>query len=119
MNEMLLNALDKLKQDIETNKDIIILNKIECEMNNSEEVMRLAYQKDVALDKYNNVIKFFSDDSKEVTEARKELQKAKIALETNEIVKKYLETYKKVKKIYNSINEIVFNDFITKCECKK
>lgn len=101
----------KLKQTLEDDPRVIRLNELEKKMNESEEVMLLAYQKDLKADEYSDALKHFSSDSEEVSVALKNLHEAKLKLDNHPLVKEYLSSYKEVKELYNQINEILFANF--------
>ena len=111
MNQNLLEKATSLKVEISALpevKELECLNKL---LNENEEVMKLAYRKDVAATKYEDAIRFFGENSNEALGARKVLYQAKLALDENELIKQYNEAYKKVRKIYDKINEEIFNPF--------
>ena len=116
MNEELLKLTYELKDALNNDYRLFNLNKIEEKMNNDEEVMALSYQKDMALDKYNEMLKYFSDDSKEVIEARKSLVEAKRKLESHPVVREYLSNYQQVRLLYETINETLFS-YLNKNMC--
>ena len=99
LNELLVN-----------DERIIFLNKLEKEMNENEEVMALAYQKDLAVSNYNDALNHFSNDSEEVKKAQHELHLKKEALDNHPLVREYLSAYSKVRDLYLEINEILFSD---------
>ena len=109
MNEEILKLTYKLKKAIESDERIIALNKIEKEMENNEEVMALSYKKDVYLDKYNELGKYYSDDSDELIKARRDFATAKKELESHPLVREYLLKYQKVRLLYEEINDTLFS----------
>ena len=100
-----------LKEKLNNDPRVVLLNKLEKEMNENEEVMALAYKKDMACLKYSDALNHFSKDSEEVKEALKELHEAKKNLDNHPLVKEYLKAYVEVRDLYNEINEILFSDF--------
>ena len=97
---------DLLKND----ERILLLNKLEKEMNENEEVMTLAYQKDVAVSNYSDALNHYSKDSEEVKKAQKELHLKKEALDNHPLVRQYLNVYSKVRDLYFEINDILFSN---------
>ena len=116
MNEEILNITYQLKEALNNDERIVNLNKIEKEMNESEEVMSLSYKKDMALDKYNEMLKYFADDSEEVIKARQELAQAKKELESHPLVRSYLKAYQEVRMLYEEINNTLFS-YLNKNMC--
>ncbi|MCR5185332.1 MAG: YlbF family regulator [Bacilli bacterium] len=115
MNEEILLSANKLKEALKNDERIIALNAIEKKMMESEEVMALSYQKDVAADKYNDMLRIYKENSEEVTSSLKELAEAKKKLEEHPLVREYLKAYQKVRLLYEEINQTLFsslnNDF--------
>ena len=116
MNEEILKLTYQLKDALNKDSRIVNLNQIEVAMNENEEVMSLSYKKDVALDKYNEMLKYFSDTSEEVIKARKELAKNKKELESHPLVREYLKAYQMVRMLYEEINNTLFS-YINKNMC--
>ena len=78
-------------------------------MSNDNEVIALAYQKDLAVSNYSDALNHFADDSKEVIKARKELHEKKLALDTHPLVREYLDAYKEVRDLYIQMNALLFD----------
>ena len=53
----------ELKDLLTNDSRIILLNELEKKMNDSEEVMALSYQKDVAVSEYSDALNHFLEDS--------------------------------------------------------
>ena len=119
MNDSLMNSLEKLKEAIESDPRVLHLNELDKKLNDNEEVMKLAYKKDMALLSYEDSLKHFKEDSKEVGDAQKRLYEAKLSLDNHPLVKEYNEAYKEVRKIYSQINDELFNRFVIKHRCNK
>lgn len=111
MNENLLNKLDILKEAIENDPRVKRLNELEEKMDKNDDVMRLAYQKDVALTNFEDALKHFKEGSPEVQKAQKELYEAKKNLDTHPLVDEYRKAYNEVRKLYDEINKELFFDF--------
>ena len=111
MTEELYQKLNDFKKMMENDPRIILLNQKEKEMNESKEVMALAYKKDMAAVNYSDTLNHFSRDSDEAKEAMKKLHAAKLELDNHPLVREYLEAYKQVRALYEEINGILFKDF--------
>lgn len=111
MNVVLLSRINELKEELTNHPDVIELEKIEKELENNEEIMKLCYRKDSCLTKYEDAIRYFGENSEEAKSAQKLLYQAKLEMDNNEIIKKYNEQFKKVRKLYDKINEEIFNKF--------
>ena len=111
MNDSLMNSLEKLKEAIESDPRVLHLNELDKKLNDNEEVMKLAYKKDMALLSYEDSLKHFKEDSKEVGEAQKRLYEAKLSLDKHPLVIEYNNAYKLVRELYNKINEVLFKKF--------
>ena len=111
MNIELINSLTKLKEAINNDPRVLKLNELDNKLNNDEEVMRLSYKKDMASVSYEDALKHFPENSKEVRDAQRRLHEAKLNLDNNELVKKYNQAYKEVRLMYEMINESLFAKF--------
>ena len=111
MDEKIFSLTDELKKEMDNDPRFLKLQEAEERMNNDEEVMRLAYQKDLKSDKYNDLLKIYDDNHPLVVAARKELVEAKTNLESHPLVKDYLKAYAEVKMLLYKVNDILFGDF--------
>ena len=111
MTDSLFSLISSLNYSLSSDERIISLNEIEKIMNEDEQAIRLCYRKDMMNMEYNDKLRFFKQDSKEVKEARKNFYEAKKEFESYEIVKKYLKSYKEVRELLDEINEVLFSDF--------
>ena len=100
----------ELKELLAHDERLILLDKLEKEMNQNEEVMALAYQKDVAVTNYNDALNHFASDSDEVKKAQHELHIKKEALDNHPLVRQYLNAYSKVRDLYFELNDILFSN---------
>ena len=100
----------ELKELLANDERIILLDKLEKEMNQNEEVMALAYQKDVAVSNYNDALNHFTSDSEEVKNAQHELHIKKQALDNHPLVRQYLNAYSQVRDLYFELNDILFSN---------
>ena len=109
----------ELKEMLANDERVILLDKLEKEMNENEEVMALAYQKDVAVTNYNDALNHFSSDSEEVKKAQHELHLKKEALDNHPLVRQYLNAYSQVRDLYFELNDILFSNLNTNLKgCK-
>ena len=113
MSRDIYSKVNQLKDDINSDPRVVLLEQLEKEMNENEEVMRLSYAKDMAAVNYSDTLNHFSEDSKEAKEAMNKLHEAKLALDNHPLVRKYLSAYKEVRELYENINKILFSDFST------
>ena len=111
MNEEIYQKAELLKEMLDNDPRVIRLNELEKRMDESEEVMALAYKKDMAAVKYSDILNHFKEDSIEAQLALKELHQAKYDLDSHPIVKDYLKAYKEVRELYDEINKILFSSF--------
>lgn len=117
MTEILCQKLNNLKDAILNDERVLRLNEIEKKMNESDEVMKLAYQKDMMCIAYEDALKYFGENSKEALEAQKKLFEAKLSLDNHPLVVKYMNAYNEVKSLYGKINDELFSP-ITKRDLK-
>ena len=108
-----------LKDALKDDPRIKALEEAEEKMNNNEEVIALAYQKDLACSLYSDALNHFSEDSPEVKKAQKELYEKKLALDNHPLVREYLEAYKKVRELYIELNDTLFSDLSLHLKEKK
>ena len=109
----------ELKDLLSNDERLILLNMLETKMNESEEVMALAYQKDLAVSAYSDALNHFAKDSEEIKKAQHDLHVKKEALDNHPLVKEYLKAYSEVRDLYFQINEILFSNLnLKQKECK-
>lgn len=111
MKQNIYLQAEQLKENIANDPRMIHLLELEKKMNENEEVMALAYKKDMAAVNYSDVLNHFSEDSEEAKKALKELHEAKLNLDQHPLVREYLNAYKEVRELYDEINEILFSNF--------
>ena len=109
MDNELIKVTYALKMAIDNDERMIRLNQTEKAMEDSEEVMSLSYKKDMALERYNEILKYFKDDSEEANKARRLLSEAKAELEKHPLVREYLSAYQQVRLMYEKINNTLFS----------
>ncbi|MFA7032394.1 MAG: YlbF family regulator [Bacilli bacterium] len=98
-----------LKDALKKDPRIVYVNQCEEKMNDSPEVMALAYQKDLAASRYAELLNIYPEDSEEIRNARLNLQKAKMALESHPLVRNYLKAYVEVRDLYFVMNDKLFS----------
>ena len=108
MAKDIYEAAYELKDLLSQDERIKRLNELEQKMNNDNEVIALAYQKDLAVSHYSDTLNHFSEDSEEVKIAQKELYEKKLALDTHPLVREYLDAYKEVRDLYIQMNALLF-----------
>ena len=111
MNQILLENALKLKEELDSLPEVKELDRLNKLLNENEEVMRLAYKKDMASTKFEDAIRYFGEQSKEAQDAQKALHLAKLELDKHELVARYNKQYKLVREIYDRINKEIFNPF--------
>ena len=114
MSKDIYNLAYELKELLANDERIKKLNSLEEKMNNDNEVISLAYQKDMACLKYSDALNHYAKDSEEVKALQKELHEKKLALDTNETVSEYLKAYSAVRDLYFEMNDILFSGLDTK-----
>ena len=100
----------ELKDLLVNDPRVIRLNELEKKMNENEEVMALAYQKDVAVSEYSDALNHFAKDSDEVKKAQHNLHIKKEALDNHPLVRDYLKAYSEVRNLYFELNDILFSN---------
>ena len=110
MNEKTYQSAYELHELIVNDERYIALNRLEKEMEEDDEVCALSYKKDLANDKYNDMVRLFGSDSKEASKALKELYEAKKNLDTHPKVVAYINAFKVIRHLFDEINEILFKD---------
>ena len=100
----------ELKDLLTNDPRIIRLNELEKKMNENEEVMALAYQKDVAVTEYSDALNHFTKDSEEAKKAQHNLHIKKEALDNHPLVRDYLKVYSEVRDLYFELNDILFSN---------
>ncbi len=104
----------ELKELLSQDERVVLLNKLEKEMNDNEEVMALAYQKDLAISNLSDAINHFGENSEEAKKAQHELFLKKEALDNHPLVRDYLKAYQEVRELYFNLNDILFSNLSLK-----
>lgn len=110
MTNDIYSVAGELKDLLEKDARILLLDELDKKLSNSEEVMALSYQKDLAVSQYSDALNHFASDSEEVKRYQHELFLKKEALDTHPLVKEYLKAYAEVRDLYYQINEILFGE---------
>jgi cell fate (sporulation/competence/biofilm development) regulator YmcA (YheA/YmcA/DUF963 family) len=98
-----------LKDALKKDSRMVRVTQCEEKMNDSVEVMALAYQKDLAASRYAELLNIYPEDSEEIRNARLALQKTKIALESHPLVRDYITAYAEVRDLYFMMNDKLFS----------
>lgn len=109
MNKDIYLLSSELKQLLNADERLIFLNQLEKEMNANQEVMLLAYQKDMAISEYSDLLNHFSLEEEIVKKAQHQLYEKKKALDEHPLVRRYLLVYSQVRDLYLEISDILFN----------
>ncbi|MBO8428078.1 MAG: YlbF family regulator [Firmicutes bacterium] len=110
MDIELINKCFELKDLIHNLKEYKDAIDSELKMENDDEVKLLSYYKDLAIMDYEDNLKHFSKNSKEVLESSKVLSNRIYELNNHPLVKDYKEKLDKLNKIYNEIDKELFGD---------
>lgn len=111
MTSYLSELISKLNLAISEDDRVKRLNELDKKLSSNEEVMALAYKKDMCLIDFEDALKHFGENSKELIVAQRKLYEAKLALDLHPLVNEYNAAYKEVRKIYDLINKELFKDF--------
>lgn len=111
MREELYQELYELKKKLEKNEYFLELKRLDEELNNNEEVMKLAYKKEMAILDYEDALNHFGKNSEEARKNQQILAKCKLELDSHPLVKEYYQSLKKVREIDSKINLELFEDF--------
>ena len=111
MDQKLFDLTNEMKEAMKNDPRFILLNKLEKEVNENEEIMSLAYRKDLAITNYSDLLKIYNENAPEVEGARKALYQAKLALDNHPLIIEYNKAYKEVKDVLDNVNNIIFDSF--------
>ncbi|HHT66974.1 MAG TPA: YlbF family regulator [Erysipelotrichaceae bacterium] len=110
MNKDIYTLSSELKQLLDADERLILLNELEEKMRDNQEVMELAYYKDLAISRYSDLLNHFSSEDKITKKAHRELFLKKKALDEHPLVREYLKAYSQVRDLYLEISTILFSD---------
>lgn len=106
MNSELLDSVYNLKEILETNEDIVLLNELEAKMLSNDEFKTLSLEKEKLSASINkdNIDKVVMEEIDKITAKMRSLP----------VTKEYLAQYNKVTHIYDKINKEIFYPFTNK-----
>lgn len=116
MNSSLYDELYELRRLLKSDERFRALEELDQKLNENEEVMKLSYQKEMAIVEYEDALNHFGKNSKELQKAQQKLAKCKLDLDNHPLVRKYYLALQKVRLIDQQINEKLFQDFQVKEE---
>ena len=111
MNEKVYNLARNLKEEMDKDPRFIRLKELDKKMSEDEEVMLLSYKKDLANNRYNDLLKIYNENDEVVLEARRELIQRKDELDSHPLVKEYLSALNEVRIVLFEMNRIIFDGF--------
>ncbi len=109
MNEELLLKCYELNELIHESKEYQEFIKIEEKINHNEELMKLAYKKDLVIMDYEDALKHFSKNSKEVLKEQIKLKEIMDQINSIDDVKIYNEKLNNLNKLYEEIDNKLFS----------
>ena len=118
MNNSLYEEVYKLRDQMKSNPRFLALKEMDEKLNNDEEVMKLAYQKEMAIVEYEDALNHYGKNSAELKKAQQNLAKCKLNLDNHPLVKEYYLALQKVREMDRKVNEKLFDDFNMKEEEK-
>ena len=118
MNNSLYEEVYKLRDQMKSDPRFLALQKMDEKLNNDEEVMKLAYQKEMAIVEYEDALNHYGKNSAELKKAQQNLAKCKLNLDNHPLVKEYYLALQKVREMDRKVNEKLFDDFNMKEEEK-
>ncbi len=111
MNASLYDELYELRYVIRNDKRFLALKELDEKLNENEEVMKLSYQKEMAIVEYEDALNHFGKNSEELKKAQQKLAKCKLELDNHPLVKEYYLALRKVREMDQQINDKLFHDF--------
>ncbi len=118
MNNSLYEEVYKLRDQMKSDPHFLALKEMDEKLNNNEEVMKLAYQKEMAIVEYEDALNHYGKNSAELKKAQQNLAKCKLNLDNHPLVKEYYLALQKVREMDRKVNEKLFDDFNMKEEEK-
>ena len=118
MNNSLYEEVYKLRDQMKSDPRFLALKEMDEKLNNDEEVMKLAYQKEMAIVEYEDALNHYGKNSAELKKAQQNLAKCKLNLDNHPLVKEYYLALQKVREMDRKVNEKLFDDFNMKEEEK-
>lgn len=111
MTKEIISLCEELRTLLNDKEEIKRLNELEKEINSNQEVIALAYKKDLISSEYSDLLKYYSEDNEIVVNKQKQLHEAKLNLDNHPLISEYRSLYARVTLIYKEINDILFKDF--------
>lgn len=111
MKEALYKELYELRDMIKNSEDFRHLEELDKKLNEDEEVMKLAYQKEMAIVAYEDALNHYGKNSAELKKAQQNLAKCKLNLDNHPLVKEYYLALRKVREMDRKIDEELFTPF--------
>ena len=118
MSNSLYEEVYKLRDQMKSDPRFLALKELDEKLNNNEEVMKLAYQKEMAIVEYEDALNHYGKNSAELKKAKQNLAKCKLNLDNHPLVKEYYLALQKVREMDRKVNEKLFDDFNMKEEEK-
>lgn len=111
MEDKIYFLAKEINEELNNHPDVIFLNRLEKELNDSFEVYILSNKKDDALEKYISNKEAYGENSPEAEKSMKELSSTKEELNNHPLVKEYLSVYSRVRDLYLEIDHILLSDY--------
>lgn len=118
MNEALYKELYELRDLMKNDPRFLAFQELDKKLNENEEVMKLAYQKEMAIVEYEDALNHYGKNSVELQKAQQNLAKCKLNLDNHPLVKEYYLALQKVREMDRKIDQELFHDFQLKEEKK-
>ena len=116
MDDKIYNLASSLNESLNNRPEVIKLNELEKQLNDSYDVYILSKKKDVTLDEYSRLKDIYGESDPKVIDALKAVKEAKEKLDNFPLVKEYLSQYSLVRDLYLEVDNILFSD-IRKGKC--
>lgn len=111
MNSTLYEEVCKLRDQMKSDPRFLLLKEMDEKLNNNEEVMKLSYQKEMAIVAYEDALNHYGKNSPELQKAQQNLAKCKLNLDNHALVKEYYLALQKVREMDRKVNQKLFDDF--------
>ncbi len=108
MNLELIEKIDTLREDIKNSSEYLELEKATFDMENDSEIQLLCYKKDMLILEYEDALKIYDKNSKEILLINKKMSEIIKEINSKEKVIRYNDALKKYNDILDCINKEVF-----------
>lgn len=108
MNLELIEKIDRLREDIKNSSEYLELEKATFDMENDSEIQLLCYKKDMLILEYEDALKIYDKNSKEILLINKKMSEIIKEINSKEKVIRYNGALKKYNDILDCINKEVF-----------